>query len=148
MLDTTVIEIYFARSFGLALLTLAVLTVLLTGSIPLTATVSEPVTTDESDPRAPYAVPTLAVTSVLHALCSFHAYTRYAASGQAAFALGMAGSMAGASVGLWCLLFGSSRGRISPRTGADKRTAGFPFKNRVAEKRFAGLQQGEGERGI
>lgn len=122
------------------------MTVLLTGSIPLTATVSEPVSTDENDPRAPYAVPTITVTSIFHALSGFHAYTRYTTSGQAAFALGMSLSGVVGFVGLWCILFGSSHGRISRNTGADKRTAGFPFKNREAEKRFAG-KRGEIEKG-
>lgn len=43
-----------------------------------------------------------------------------------------------ASVGLWCLLFASSDGRISRRTGADKRTSGFPFKNEQADKKRPG----------
>ncbi|KAL1999335.1 hypothetical protein VTN02DRAFT_4665 [Thermoascus thermophilus] len=140
------IETYFARSFGVSLLTLAVMTVLLTGSIPLTATVTEAVSTtttdkkdnDDNDARAPYAVPTIAVTAVFHALGSFHAYTRYTTGGQAAFALGMFLSGAVGFVGLWCILFGSGRGRVSRSTGADKRTAGFPFQNREAEKRFVG----------
>jgi hypothetical protein len=54
-----VIEVYFARCLGMSLLTIAVLTVMLTGSIPLNATIAEPVSTDESDPKAPYALPTL-----------------------------------------------------------------------------------------
>lgn len=41
-------------------------------------------------------------------------------------------------MGLWCLLFGGSNsGHISRRTGADKRTSGFPFANAAAEKKKA-----------
>jgi hypothetical protein len=40
-----------------------------------------------------------------------------------------------AAMGLWCLLFATQDGHISRRTGADKRTSGFPFKNVEADKR-------------
>lgn len=136
------IEIYFSRCFGLAFLTIAVLTVLLTGSIPLTATIAESVSTEETDPKAPYAVPTLLLTSLFHAACASHDYAWYSVNGQTALAIGMVASGVLGFVGLWCLLFASSRGRISKRTGADKRTSGFPFKNAEAEKRFAGKTKG------
>lgn len=48
------------------------------------------------------------------------------------YMLGAVGSGALASIGLWCLLFASSSGRISRKTGADKRTSGFPFGNKEA----------------
>lgn len=56
-------------------------------------------------------------------------YARYSTSGQTAFILGAVGSGGLAAVGLWCILFASSSGRISRKTGADKRTSSFPFKN-------------------
>ena len=56
-------------------------------------------------------------------------------TGVTVFSLGMLGSSALAAVGLWCVLFASSDGRISRKTGADKRTSGWPFKNREADKR-------------
>lgn len=129
---STAIEIYFARCFGFALLAIAVLSVMLTGSIPLTA---GPVTTEEDDPKAPYAVPTLIVTSIFHSACAAYAYTWYVSSGQGLFAAGVAGYSSIAAVGLWCMLFASSNGKINRRTGADKRTAGFPFKNSEAAKK-------------
>ncbi|KAF9887768.1 hypothetical protein FE257_009574 [Aspergillus nanangensis] len=132
------IEIYFARCLGFSLLTITVLTAMLTGSIPLTSTVSEPVTGEDSDPKAPYAVPTLAVTSGFQAVSAVYAYTWYLASGKTVFAVAMAGYVAGAAIGLWCVLFASSRGKISRRTGADKRTTGFPFGNAEAAKKHAG----------
>lgn len=133
-----VIEVYFARCLGMSLLTIAVLTVMLTGSIPLNATIAEPVSTDESDPKAPYALPTLMVTSVFHAASAFYVYTWYVTGGQGAFALAVLGNSILASIGLWCLLFATSNGRISRRTGADKRTTGFPFANSEAAKKHAG----------
>lgn len=41
-----------------------------------------------------------------------------------------------AAFGLWNVMFGSDKGHISKRSGADKRTSGFPFKNNEADKRF------------
>ncbi|KAJ5089450.1 hypothetical protein N7532_008134 [Penicillium argentinense] len=131
-------EVYFARCLGFNLLTIAVLTVMLTGSIPLTATVAEPVSTEDSDPKAPYALPTLMVTSAFHAASAFYAYTFYATGGQGAFALSVLGNSVLAAIGLWCVLFASSNGKISRRTGADKRTTGFPFANSEAAKKHAG----------
>jgi hypothetical protein len=139
------LEVYFSRCFGLSLLTLATTTILLTGSIPLNATVSSPVSTDERDPKAPYAVPTLMLTSILHAACAFYNYTWFTFNGLAAFGIGVFGSAGLASVGLWCMLFASNHGRISRTTGADKRTAGYPFKNVEADKKKQKKYVGEGK---
>jgi hypothetical protein len=56
-------------------------------------------------------------------------------TGVFSFGLGTIGSGFFCAVALWCILFASSNGRISRKTGADKRTSGFPFKNAEAEKR-------------
>lgn len=66
---------------------------------------------------------------------------RYLSYGQTGFALGIAGYGGIAAVGLWCLLFAREGGRISKRTGADKRTSGFPFKNVEADKKKAGRKK-------
>lgn len=108
---------------------------MLTGSIPLSTTLSEPVSTEDSDPKAPYAVPTLIVTSTFHAASAFYAYTWYVSTDLVGFAVGMVGYFIVAAVGLWCALFASSHGKISRRSGADKRTTGFPFGNREAERK-------------
>ncbi|OJJ74801.1 hypothetical protein ASPBRDRAFT_40009 [Aspergillus brasiliensis CBS 101740] len=129
------IETYLSRCLGMGLLTIAILTVMLTGSIPLTASITDPVTTDDSDPKAPYAVPTMQVTTVYHFIAAGYAYAWFADKGQLAFGVGMVVSGALASLGIWCALFASSNGKISRKTGADKRTTGFPFKNREAEKK-------------
>lgn len=119
------------------MLAIALLTIILTGSIPLTAESADGVSTDETDPRAPYAVPVLFVTTLLHAALAFYDYTCYTLSGQVALGIGTVGSGIIASVGLWCLLFATTRGKLDAKTGADKRTSGFPFKNVEADKRFA-----------
>ncbi|KAK8250742.1 hypothetical protein HDK77DRAFT_439180 [Phyllosticta capitalensis] len=136
--DPTPLEVYFSRSVGFALITLAILTLLLSGSVPLSSRLSEevaPTTTDPNDPKAPYALPTLGITATHHSLTAFYAYAMWNETGVMAFSLGMLGSSALAAVGLWCVLFASSDGRISRKTGADKRTSGWPFKNREADRR-------------
>jgi hypothetical protein len=112
------------------MLVTGVLVVLLSGSVPLTSSLNA--TTDEEDPKAPYAVPTLTISFLHHAIMGFYCYASYSTTGQSAFALGAIGSGGLASLGLWILLFGSSGGRISRKTGADKRTSGFPFENKEA----------------
>ncbi|KAI1911076.1 hypothetical protein LOZ61_004054 [Ophidiomyces ophidiicola] len=82
------LEIYFARSFGFALITLAILSIVLTGTIPLTSSYS--ISADESDPKAPYAVPTLLVTSIFHAIAAFYAYTFVVWGGGVAFMIAIA----------------------------------------------------------
>jgi len=134
--EPSVIEEYFSRSLGMALFTLGIIVVLLTGSVPLTSSISDTtnagVTTEANDPTAPYAVPVLTVSTLYHAANAFFCYARYNTSGSIAFSLGAIGSASLASVGLWCILFASSSGRISRKTGADKRTSNFPFGNKEA----------------
>lgn len=62
----------------------------------------------------------------------------WTSTGVYSYLCGVVGSSILASVGLWCILFASSEGRISKKTGADKRTSGFPFKNVEADKRKVG----------
>lgn len=115
---------------------------LLTGSIPLSsATIngadgaaSEPT---QPDSKGPYAVPVLRITMLYQVLATIYCYTSYNGSsknggGSTGFMLGMAGHGILAAMGLWCVMFATSGGRISRRTGADKRTSGFPFKNAKA----------------
>ncbi|PQE06433.1 substrate-specific transmembrane transporter protein [Rutstroemia sp. NJR-2017a WRK4] len=131
-----VLEEYFSRSLGMTLLTLGIMIVLLTGSVPLTSSISDilpatnaAVTTEANDPKAPYAVPTLTISTLYHGAMAFFCYARYVTVGQASFALGSLGFGALFAVGGWCILFGTASGRISRKTGADKRTSNFPFGN-------------------
>ena len=129
------LEVYLSRSLGLSLLSIGILSVLLTGSVPLSSRLSDGVTTDAGDPKAPYAVPTLTVTTLYHTASAFYCYALWTSLGVAGFALGLTGSTVLAAIGGWSLLFASSDGKISRKTGADKRTSGFPFKNSEAAKR-------------
>jgi hypothetical protein len=94
-------------------------------------------TTSNTDPKAPYALPTLTITAIFHAAYAFYCYGMWTETGVMSFSLGTLGSTFLAAIALWCILFASSDGRISRKTGADKRTSGFPFKNNEADKRKA-----------
>jgi len=135
--EASALEVYFSRSLGLTLITLGVMTILLTGSVPLSSRLeaTQGVTTSTQDPKAPYALPTLTITMLYHAAMGFYCYALWTQSGTTSFALGVIGSGTLAAIGLWCVLFASSDGRISRKTGADKRTSGFPFSNKEAAKR-------------
>lgn len=114
------------------MLALAFLGVLLTGAFPLLA--SDDPTSDISSAKNPYASPTLILTTLYHASTAFYTYARYNRSGQTVFILAATTSGTLAAFGLWVSMFGSGS-RISKRTGADKRTSGWPFKNAEASKR-------------
>ncbi|KAI9791777.1 MAG: hypothetical protein M1833_001336 [Piccolia ochrophora] len=133
------LEEYLSRSLGITMITLGLMTVLLTGSVPLTSSFTDSAdagtTTDASDPKAPYAVPTLTITMSYHAAVAFYCYARWNTSGSLAFAAGTLANAGLAAIGLWCLLFASSNGKISRKTGADKRTSGFPFGNKESDKK-------------
>ncbi|KAJ4350687.1 hypothetical protein N0V95_004535 [Ascochyta clinopodiicola] len=135
--EATTLEVYFSRTLGFTLLTLGALTVLLTGSVPLSSSLAEGVSTETTDPKAPYALPTLTITALFHTATAFYCYGLWTETGVTSFSLGSFGSGFLALVALWCILFASSNGKISRKTGADKRTSGFPFKNNEADKRKA-----------
>lgn len=59
-------------------------------------------------------------------------------TGQTGYVLGMVGAGAMGAMGLWCIMFAGEKPRISKRTGADKRTSGFPFSNAEADKKKGG----------
>ncbi|MCJ1394702.1 hypothetical protein MMC18_007582 [Xylographa bjoerkii] len=130
-------EEYLARALGFSLLALAVLTVLLTGTVPLTSTFAENVNAADSNSKSPYAVPTVTVSMCFQSTMAFYCYSQYLHTGLSAFALDVAVYGGLGAMGLWCLLFARSGGKIS-RTGADKRTSGFPFTNAEADKRKVG----------
>ncbi|KAF2182201.1 hypothetical protein K469DRAFT_246415 [Zopfia rhizophila CBS 207.26] len=135
--EASTLEVYFSRTLGFSLITIGILQVLLTGSVPLSSRLTEAggTSTDASDPKAPYALPTLTITTFFHAAYAFYTYAMWTQTGVMSFGLGTLGSGALCAVGLWCILFASSDGRISRKTGADKRTSGFPFKNMEADKK-------------
>ena len=130
----TDLETYLCRTLGLTLVTLSTLNLLLTGALPLptttTATSADDETNGTSTSKNPYSFPTLTVTLTYHALTSFYLYTQLTYTGwNFGFTCGLIGSASLFCLGLWVVLFGSEKGRISKTTGADKRTGNFPFTN-------------------
>ncbi|ROW16143.1 hypothetical protein VPNG_01780 [Cytospora leucostoma] len=123
------VEEYFARSLGFTQLALGLIVVTLSGAVPLTSLTESP-----TDAGSPYANAVVLLSTLYHFSTAFFSYTRYTESGVGGFAFGIIGSGILAAFGLWVLLFGSG-GHISKRTGADKRTSGFPFRNHEANKR-------------
>jgi glutathione S-transferase len=81
---------------------------------------------------APYAKPIVLVTTFFHCLSTIYCYMRYVNYSQSGYVLGALGYGGIACVGLWVCIFGDQKARRSKRTGADKRTSGFPFKNSAA----------------
>lgn len=126
------VEPYLARSLGLAQLFLGLVTVVLTGSVPIGSALDT-----TRDTPSPYAPPVVLLTMLHHGAGAFYTWTRYTASGETGYLLGFLGGAALAAFGTWCLLFGGEKARISRRTGADKRTSGFPFPNAEADRRKA-----------
>ena len=84
---------------------------------------------------SPYASAALVVSLLHQAAVAFYCYARFYMTGQTGYLLGCVGSATLSFFGLWCIMFGGDKGHISRRTGADKRTSGFPFTNAEAEKR-------------
>uniref|UniRef100_L7JDI5 Uncharacterized protein n=1 Tax=Pyricularia oryzae (strain P131) TaxID=1143193 RepID=L7JDI5_PYRO1 len=114
----------------LAQLALSLLSLALSGVLPLAPAASA------DDSISPYADAAVLLTALYHAANAFHSWARWGATGgSAAYGLGFVGSGVLAAFGLWCLMFAGDKGRISKRTGADKRTSGFPFRNVEADKR-------------
>lgn len=93
------------------------------------------------DQPSPFAKAVLLITTLHHGAAAFYCWTRYGGTGQTGFVLGFTGSTFLACFGLWCLMFAGEKARVSRRTGADKRTSGFPFANAEAEKRKAGKKR-------
>jgi|SRR5271156_5504959 len=110
----------------------AITALFFTGSIPLSSYIGERISDDD---RTPYAVPIISVTAAFHSVNLVYTYVSWVNTGQVGYVMGATGYGFMAAMGLWCLIFGTEPGRLSKRTGADKRTTGFPFKNSAAYDR-------------
>ena len=132
----TDLETYFSRTLGLTLFALALLTLILSGVVPLRNDIADE--TDGKDNNKspdPYAYPTLVVTTTYHALTAFYIYAQFTYRlGSFAFGVGLTASGVLFCVGVWVVLFASEKGRISKTTGADKRTGNFPFENKESAR--------------
>ena len=128
------VEIYLSRCLGFVLATLASVILLLTGVVPLDSLSEYVVANPLAQGGNPYAFPVVFIATLYHAVSLLYCYVRWlnATTGSTGYLLGTVGNGALAAVGLWCLVFGGVKARTSKRTGADKRTTGYPFKNDTA----------------
>ncbi len=124
--DPTDLEIYFSRTLSLSLLTLATLSLFLSGIIPLSSSAYE---SEAEQAPSPYAVPTILTTMIFHIATLVYTYTNYMSTGSVCFAAGMVGSGFMAAWGGWCLMFGGSKGR--------GKVSGWPFRNEEERRRKA-----------
>ncbi|KAL2110723.1 hypothetical protein VUR80DRAFT_803 [Thermomyces stellatus] len=120
------LEHYYARSLGVALITLGLMTVVMTGSVPLTS-----LPEDQPETISSYATAVLLLTTLHHAFATAYSYSRFTQSSQTAFAVGALCSGILATMGLFALLFAGDTTRRR-KNGLDKGTSSFPFKNREA----------------
>jgi len=91
------------------------------------------IASDES--VTPFTNAAVLVSMLYHGAYAMSTYLEYSSTEQTGYLLGAIGYGLFASFGLWCIMFGADKGGISKRTGADKRTSGFPFKNAEADKK-------------
>lgn len=82
-------------------------------------------------------VPTLGATLVYHFATGivFYSYSYNTALSSAWLTLGSLTHLGLGAGAMMLLMFGKQAPRLSKRTGADKRTSGFPFGNKEADKR-------------
>ncbi|KAF2154913.1 hypothetical protein K461DRAFT_104247 [Myriangium duriaei CBS 260.36] len=127
------IDALLSRLLALSQLTLSFLTLLFSGEISALYAAADGGESTES----PYAKPTLAATLAYHAAVGVLLYIASSAAELSGtwLALGATTHIVLAAAGGLLVLFGQGPGHISRRTGADKRTSGFPFKNTEAEKK-------------
>lgn len=139
-------ETYYARLFGLALLCIGLTQLVLSGFLHFSSSESDYVTIAhdlvEKNGRQqkpvinPYAESSVLISTLYHGASAFYLYTRILRHGSSAgYVLGCAGSTTLFCLGLWVYLFAGDKGHMSRRTGADKRTSGFPFGNTEADKK-------------
>ncbi|KAK4150742.1 hypothetical protein C8A00DRAFT_36639 [Chaetomidium leptoderma] len=129
------LEQYFARSLGLAQLAIGGLLLVMSGALPLDSISETPGTTAAAP--TPSASAVVLVSALYHAATASYSYSRYHTSGgQTACLFGCLGSSVLATYGLWVLMFaGDKNKRVSRRTGADKSTSGWPFRNVEADRK-------------
>lgn len=94
-----------------------------------------PPTLAPTDDVSPYANAVILLSTLYHASQAFYSYAKFSGTDAGGYFFGALGSVFLAAFGLWCLMFGGDKGHISKRTGADKRTSGFPFRNAEASKK-------------
>ncbi|RSL51226.1 hypothetical protein CEP54_011552 [Fusarium duplospermum] len=125
--DPTLLETYFARSLGFALLALGLIVVVLSGALPLDSS-SDEASSDGTTP-SPYASAAVLISMLHHASSAFYCYGWFAWTRETGYLLGCVGSAIFATFALYCIMFASDKAMISRYHKFDQSTSGFPFKN-------------------
>lgn len=89
-----------------------------------------------SEAVTPFTNAAILISTLYHAAFAFNAYGTYNLTSQTGYVLAAVLSGVLAAFGLFNVMFANESGHLSKKTGADKRTSGFPFKNAESEKRF------------
>ena len=146
----TELETFTIRTTGITFLLISFLLLLLTGEIHNFYSSSSPADGNTSNTapemaqsvdmeKSPFAAPAVYATMLFHAVYAAvmygYSWSRFLSGGWLTTGAVMHFMLAGG--GLLLVMFGQGPGRVSKRTGADKRTSGFPFKNSEASKRKA-----------
>jgi hypothetical protein len=109
-------------------------------SLPLPTCPSQQLTASTAPPNGntspnPYASAAVLVSTLYHAGTASYSYSRYYTSGgQMGYLFGCLGASVLAASGLFVVMFAGEK-RVSRRTGADKRTSGWPFRNAEADRK-------------
>ena len=129
----TDLETYLSRNLAFALLALAALLLLLSKILPVAVVVPANDPPDSEGVAAslknPYAYPCLIVMTTYHGIVGFYLYAQLTYGANFALSCGLVGSGGLFCLGVWNVLFAGEKGRMSRRTGADKRTGNWPFRN-------------------
>ena len=136
--SVTSLETLLARLASISLLLIAFLSLLLTGEIhALYAQDSHAGASDADLDSSPFAKPVVYASMLYHTVCGVvlygYSYSRHLSGGW--MTLGAIAHLLVAGAGMLLVMFGQGPGHVSRRTGADKRTSGFPFKNAEADRK-------------
>ena len=127
------LETYLARAFALALLALALLSLLLSGALPVPNTPAA-----DASPDSTYRAPALLTLTAYHVLTAVYAYSRWAVTSQTGYLLGLAGSG-----GLAC--FGGAAIMFSNEMAASK-GSGWMFPTAAKRQRKADRREAREEK--
>jgi hypothetical protein len=126
------LELYLSRGLALAMLALAAVSLLLSGQLPVGRPDDD--AASGSAASAPYRTAAALLTTLHHFAAAFLAYAAWQASGVTALALGAVAGGTLAAAGTLCLVF-TGEGRVSKRTGRDKRASGLLFGGRRRQEK-------------
>ena len=135
-------ETYLSRLTALLLLTVTLFLFFASTPSATTNTTQTPTLPHSLTPSAPTPAH-INILTASHILTFIYIYTHYSSvtrfvtpgsptPNTTGLSLGLVGYGALSVLGIWCVVFGTGSSHRSRRTGADKRTSGWLFKNEAA----------------